>query len=140
MKAKEIAAEILKITSYGCPPNEAVAKLLSQDFEDMRKVNKDRKGGSAALLRLIREYNQKWNAVINQLNQHETFQDSGRTWLRLNDFARAMLALAGDEDDEAQLNMILSPVTSSNAAVARVQRSVERQESEAATFRQFFFN
>jgi hypothetical protein len=128
MKAKEIAAEILKIAGHGAPANEAFTKLFVQDFQSMQQANRDRKGGDAALLRLMKEHNQKWNSVIKIINQDELFKKDGVNWLHQDDFVRMTLAMTGDENDDSQIQMILSPFQVSNESVARIRRHIEEQK------------
>ncbi len=128
MKAKDIAAEILKIAGYGAPANKAFTKLFVQDFQSMQQANRDRKGGDAAMLRLMKEYNQKWNSVIKIINQDVLFTKDGVNWLRQDDFVRLTLAMTGDENDESQIQMLLSPFQVSNETVSQVRRSFNAQQ------------
>lgn len=139
MKAKEIVAEILKITDHGCPPNEAFARLLTKEMEEMRGLNAQRKGGDAAWLRVIRETNTKWNSVIRGVNESPHFQCQGKTWLREDDFARMVLSLSSHPSDEAQVRALTAPTTISNKVLADARSKAQEEEYTREEIMRFVF-
>jgi hypothetical protein len=142
MKAKEIVKRIREKLDTGVRENEAYTSEVSDDFERLQESNRTRKGGDAALLRLIREHNQKWNAVITEVNTWPEFQDQGRTWIAVDDFVRHIVSLTHEKCDpemiEQEIKMFLTPQTISNLAVRQEQKRQREQEFENRLIRQFF--
>jgi hypothetical protein len=78
MKAKEIVSSIRQKLDAKEDSHKVFTDEIVADVHRMRTQNAERGGQSAALLRLLREYNQKWNSVIDQLNLMPAFQEGGQ--------------------------------------------------------------
>lgn len=119
MKAKEIVAKIRQRLNSGADAHEALADELVADVHRMRQQNDARKGQVAALLRLMKEYNQKWNSVIAQLNLMSEFQAEGQAYLQPDDFVRAVLHSVRDDSAsiEGEKDLVLRPQSVTNMAI-----------------------
>ena len=109
MKAKEIVSSIRQKLDAGEDAHQVLSDEIVADVHRMRSQNEERKGQSAALLRLLREYNQKWNSVIAQLNLMPEFQQDGQAYLKSDDFCLGVLHSIRDNvaDIESEKAMIL---------------------------------
>lgn len=149
MKAKDIVKKLTETVEAGVDASEAFSIELLADFVRMRDQNKERKGGDAALLRCMREYNQKWNSVILQVNELPQFKHNGRTWLHLDDFMRmvikSVVARTDCSEDEVdkEVDLLLRPTSVSNEAVRRAkaneaQARLHEEARRAALYRLVF--
>ncbi len=135
MKAKEIVASIKQKVSTGEDSHKVLTDELVADVHRMRSQNEDRKGQAAALLRLLREYNQKWNSVISQINQLPEFQKEGQSYLKADDFVTMVLSSirsdSTDIEDEKALVLGTKAVTNMTLSVRPGAYEAARQASVA---------
>lgn len=119
MKAKEIVANIRQKLSVGSDAHEVFTDELVADVHRMRAQNEARKGQEAALIRLMKEYNQKWNSVIAQINQLPEFQVEGKAYIRTDDFVAAVLhsIRPSSSDIEEEKTLVLQPQSVTNEAL-----------------------
>lgn len=142
MKAKEILAEIRRLIAEGSDAKEALIQLVSKEFKELRQLNADRKGGDAAILRLMKEYNQKWNIVIAQLRTIPLDQYGGRCLLQENDFARMIFGITRDKTKssdliEQEIEVLTKPQQLTNQQVADVRRKLRLEQEERETMARF---
>ena len=130
MKAKEIVASIKQKIEAGEDSHKVFTDEFVADVHRMRAQNEERKGQAAALLRLFREYNQKWNSVIDQINLLPEFQKEGQTYLKADDFVTMVLSSIRNDSTDIENEKAL--VLGTKAVTNMTLHCAEWRKREAA--------
>lgn len=137
MKAKEIVQALRQSVQEGSIAVDATSKQLVDDLTRMQTQARERKCSAAAIIRMAKEYNQKWNSVVESLKDDLAFVAEGKPFLHSDVFACVFTASISKGASEVERNeltrLILRPQAFTNEELRQFEREWSSQK-ELASF------